>query len=204
MVSKCRSPIPWISVWPSSELYSKWKVGSSSCSLWRPAASLSSSPRCFTSTAEVATASGRGRGGRRTGSVALAEGVPGVGVAQLGHRADVAGIQPLDLDPLLALLDREVVQLLGRLVLRVPDLLAVPELAAVEPEQGDVADVRLGEGLEHPAHQRRLDRRLHFRGRGKQLDHLLEQRPEPVGERRAAAEERHDLAGEHRPLHARR
>ena len=125
MVSKCRSPIPWISVWPSSELYSKWKVGSSSCSLCSPAASLSSSPRCFTTTADVATESGSGIGGSRTGCVAPAEGVAGVGVPELGHRADVAGVQPLDLDPLLALLDREVVQLLGHLVLGVPDLVAV-------------------------------------------------------------------------------
>ena len=88
--------------------------------------------------------------------IALAEGVAGVGIAELGHRADVAGAQPLDLDPLLALLDREVVQLLGHLVLGVPDLVAVRELAIVEAEQGHVAHVGLGDGLEDAAQERRV------------------------------------------------
>ena len=123
-----------------------------------------------------------------------------MGVLELGHRADVARGQPLDLDPLLALLDREVVQLLRHLVLGVPHLVAVPELAGVEAEQRHVAHVRLGHGLEDPADERRVGRRRALGGRREELHHLPEQRPEAVGQRGAAAEQRHDLAGQHRLL----
>ncbi len=138
--------------------------------------------------------------------VALAEGVAGVGVAQLGDRSDIAGVQPLHLDPLLTLLDGEMVQLLRRLVLGVPDLGAVGELTVVEAEQGHVAHVGLGDGLEDPSQERRVAvgggvGRHHLGRRREELDHLLEQSPEAVGQGRAAAEERHDLARQHRLLH---
>ncbi len=149
----------------------------------------------------MASESGSGIGRQPGRGVAAAEGVAGVRVLELGHRADVARGQPLDLDPLLALLDRQVVELLRRLVLRVPDLLAVPDVAGVQAEQGHVAHVRLGHGLEHPAHQGRLGRRRALGRRGQQLDHLPEQGPETIGLGGAAAEQRHDLAGQHRLLH---
>ena len=119
---------------------------------------------------------GRGEGNRRQPDrrLAPAEGVTGMGILELGHGADVARAEPLDLDPLLSLLDREVVQLLGRLVLGVPDLIPVPELAVVEAEQGHVAHVRLGHRLEDPSHERRVGRRRALGGRGEQLHHLPE------------------------------
>ena len=184
MVSKWRSPMPWISVWPSSELYSKWKVGSSSWSLCSPAASLSSSPRCFTTTADVASDSGSGMGGSRTGASRRQNVSPVCVSLSLATEPMSPALSALDLDPLLALLDRQVVELLGHLVLGVPDLVAVAELAGVEAEQGHVAHVRLGHGLEHPPHQRRLDRRRALGRRGEQLHHLPEQRR---GARRSAS-----------------
>ena len=133
--------------------------------------------------------------------IPAAEGVVGVGIAELGHRADVPRGELGDFLALLALLHRQVVQLFRHAVLGVPDLLPGPKRAAVQPENRDVAHVGLGHRLEHPAHHRRLDRRGDFRGRGKQLDHFGEQRPDPVLQLAAAAEQGHDLAGHHGLLH---
>jgi hypothetical protein len=55
-------------------------------------------------------------------------------------------------------LHREVIELLGDAVLRVPDFLAVLDRAGVDPEQGDIANVRLGNDLEDVSDQRALGR----------------------------------------------
>jgi hypothetical protein len=91
-----------------------------------------------------------------------AEGVAGMRVLELRHRADVSRAEPLDFHPLLPLLDRQVVELLRRLVLRIPDFVPVLELAPVQAEERHVAHVRLGDRLEHPADERRVHRRRHF------------------------------------------
>ena len=70
------------------------------------------------------------------------------------------------------------------------------ELAGVEPEEGDVAHVRLGHGLEDPADQRRAPpAAVHLGRRREQLDHLLEQR----AERRRSARRCRRRAGRSRP-----
>ena len=92
------------------------------------------------------------------------------------------------------------VELLRHLVLGVPQLIPVPQLAGVQAEQRHVAHVRLGHRLEDPADERRLDRRRPLGGRREELHHLPEQRPEAIGQRGASAEQRHDLAGKHRVL----
>src|SRR5678809_536647 len=69
-------------------------------------------------------------------------------VAQLGDAADVAGVELGNLDALLTLRDREVVQLLGATARDVVQLVAVGDRAGEEPEEGDVTDVWLGHRLE--------------------------------------------------------
>src|SRR5678810_58069 len=64
-------------------------------------------------------------------------------VAQLGDAADVAGVELGNLDALLTLRDREVVQLLGATARDVVQLVAVGDRAGEEPEEGDVTDVWL-------------------------------------------------------------
>ncbi len=141
---------------------------------------------------------GERRGRQPHRLVPAAEGVVGVGVAQLGHRADVAGVEPLDLDSVPPLLHRQVVQLLHRLVLGVPHLVAILDGPAVEPEQRHVAHVGLAHGLEYVTQEGRTlvafqPRHRALERRREQLHHFGEQRPHPVGELPAAAEERDHL-----------
>src|SRR3954470_11433686 len=132
-----------------------------------------------------------------------------MGVLELRHGSDVARAQSLHFHPLLALLHREMVEFLYRLVLRVVDLASVPNLAGVQAEQSDIADVRLRDRLEHPAQERRSgistettgERRL--QGRGEQLDHLLQECSSAVRQLAAAAEERHHSACHDRLLYCR-
>src|SRR4030095_11638007 len=85
--------------------------------------------------------------------VPAAEGVVGMGIPELGHGADVSGRELYYRDALLALLHREMVQLLGHAMLGVPDFLAVLERAGIGPENRDVSHVRLRHRLEDPSHQ---------------------------------------------------
>ena len=78
---------------------------------------------------------GQRDGGEAHRLVPLAEGIAGVRVTKLGHGSDVARRQPFHLDPVLALLDREVVELLRYFVLRIPHLVPVSQLARYTGER---------------------------------------------------------------------
>ena len=142
-------------------------------------------------------------------SITPAEGVVGVRVPQLRHRGDVSRLDALDLDPVPPLLEREVVELLGDLMFRVPHFVAGADRTGVEPEEGHVAHVGLRDGLEHVADERRIVARPipgtlrleRLEGIREELHHLVEERPHAVGELPAPAEEGDDLSREHRPLH---
>src|SRR5262245_32266259 len=72
------------------------------------------------------------RNGRKTdGMVPLTEGVASVRIPELGYRADIAGSESFHFDPVSALLNREVIQLLRYLMLGVPHLGAVDQVAPV-------------------------------------------------------------------------
>ena len=135
--------------------------------------------------------------------LAFAEGVAGMGVAEFGHRADIPGAERGRLDPLFALDDGEVRQLLRRFVFRVPDLVAILDGAAIEPEEAHVPDVRLRDRLEHAAHQRCVGRRRDFGRAGEEGHHLGEEGADPVGELARAAEQGDHRPGNDRPLHRR-
>ena len=142
-----------------------------------------------------------------------------VRVAELRHAADVAGVQPVDLDALLAARDREVAELLDDVARRVEHLLPGRDAPRENAEVGHVADVRLGVRLEHERGERRavvgvdLDGLLAF-GTLERVDllHLERRRHElhDLGEERAHAdhalardaEQREQIRALHRLLHA--
>ena len=105
------------------------------------------------------------------------------------------GLELGHLEPLLALLHRQVVQLFRHLVFRVPDLRAVAQGTGIEPEEGDVADVGFRRRLEDPRDQPGVDRHGEFGRSGQQLDQAGEQGAYAVGELGAAYEERDDRPG---------
>ena len=96
----------------------KRSMASSSISLWMPLPSLSSSARVLGSMAKVMAGSGSLTVGYWMGAALSPRVSPVSGVLQLGHGADVAGVQLVDRDRCLALHDGKVGELLRR-VLRV-------------------------------------------------------------------------------------
>ena len=129
-----------------------------------------------------------------------------LGHAELGHGADLAGLQ---LAGRLLLLAVEQQQLADPLVLApvgIPGVALAVERARVHPQVGQPADVRVGRGLEHPDQERArrigLDRDLVARlglagdgrrlvgGRGQVADERIEQPAEPDVLGRAADEDR--------------
>src|SRR3954470_15122935 len=71
-----------------------------------------------------------------------------VRVTKLGDATDVAGVKSRYLDPLAALRDRQMVQLLRRVARRVHELFASRNRSGVEAEERHVAHVWLSGGLE--------------------------------------------------------
>ena len=92
----------------------------------------------------------------------------------------------------------------ARLVLGVPDLVAVPELAAVEPEEGDVADVGSERVLNTRPTSGASTGGLTSAGDGSSSTIFLSRVRSAVGQLAAAAEERDDLARRASPASPRR
>ena len=148
--------------------------------------------------------------GSPTGLRLVAEGVAGEGVLELGHHPDLAG--PERVDRLLGLAGEpaQVPHPLAAVAARVVDLAVGPQRARVDPEDGELAHVRVGDGLEYDRAEGRLRvggaldeglgprvRALHLtlvRGRRELLHDEVEQRPYADAARGGGAEHRHHPA----------
>ncbi len=75
-------------------------------------------------------------------------------VLQLGNNSYVAGVQPRNLIPVLALCHREVVQLLGCFTRCVPHFSTACHRARPHAEKSHIANVRFGNRLEHLTYER--------------------------------------------------
>ncbi len=95
-----------------------------------------------------------------------AQRIAGVGIPQLGHDADVAGMQLRDLGPLSALRDAGVSELFRRGSTRVVDRIAGVDNAREDPEVAELANVRFRGGFEDEGSQRPVIGR-------RQLDRLV-------------------------------
>ena len=82
---------------------------------------------------------------------------------ELHRGADIAGLDRVGIDPVPALDEEELPHALGRVEVRIVEILADGDLAAENPEVGEIADVLLGHELEHERRRRRVGARLHLR-----------------------------------------
>ena len=100
--------------------------------------------------------SGKAMPGRTSGIRLVAEGVAGQRVLELGHDADLAGPERLDLLLRLALQPADMPDALPGAPRRVEDLAVGLEGAGVDAEERELAHVRIGDGLEDHGGERRL------------------------------------------------
>ena len=143
--------------------------------------------------------------------------VVGSGLLELCHHPDVPRMQPGHLQALPSQGYGNVVQLLVGAATRVVRFHPVDRDAAEHAEVREFAHMRLGRGLEDQCRERPVVGRLEFRflvesrtgggvaarlgGVREELDHLAQQRPDPVDARRGSAENRDHLIPLHRDGH---
>ncbi len=139
----------------------------------------------------------------------VAQRVAGAGGAQLGHRADVAGMQRLDGDLLLAAHDVQRAEPFLVALALVPDAAVGAQGPGVHTQVGLLADERIGGRLPDVGRQRALvgcgERFLtglalcrssrHLGGGGHQAQHGIQQRERPDPGRPGDGEHRHELPG---------
>ena len=208
MISRCSSPIPEMSVCPVSSSVRTRKVGSSSASRWRPMPSLSWSDFVFGSIATEITGSGNVIDSRRIGAVSTASVSPVV----VFLKPTIAAISPATISvPLLAVVRvhlQDATDALGLAGRRVQHAIARLDLAGVDADVGELADVRVGHDLEGERGERLLGRGAarelvlgarvdpvhgrHVERARQVVDDRVEQRLDALVLERGAAEHRHD------------
>ena len=147
-------------VWPVSSSEWTWKEGSSSASRWMATPSFSWSPLDLGSMATWMTGAGKSMDSRITGLLVVAQRLTGGGLLQTHDGDDVAGAHRLDL---LTLVRVHPVDLADALLLaldRVQHRGAGLQAARVDPDEGELAQVRVAHDLERERGQRLVVGRL--------------------------------------------
>ena len=146
--------MPEISVWPVSSLVRTWKVGSSSAR--RPSATdiFSWSTFVLGSTATLMTGSGKTMFSRWIGCVGGGERVAGDDLLDAHRGGDVAGVDLLDLLALVGVHHQDAPDALGAPAADVEHARARLEMAGVDAEVGELADVGVGGDLEGERRER--------------------------------------------------
>ena len=159
MISRCSSPMPEMSVCPVSSSAATRKVGSSSARRARPAESLSWSPFVFGSIATEITGSGKVIDSSTIGALLGGERVAGRRRLEADAGGDLARADLLALLAVVRVHLEDAADALGLAGGRVEDAVAGLELAGVDAEVGQLADVRVGHDLEGERRERLLERR---------------------------------------------
>ena len=158
MISRCSSPMPEMSVCPVSSSVLTRNVGSSSDRRWSPAPSLSWSPFVLGSMATAMTGSGNVIGSSTIGAVSIGERVAGRRLLEADGGGDLARADLLALLAVVRVHLQEAADALGLAVRRVDDAVAGLDLAGVDAEVGQLADVRVGHDLERERRERLVER----------------------------------------------
>ena len=202
--------MPEISVWPVSSLVRTWKVGSSSARRPRATPIFSWSTFVFGSIATLMTGSGKSIISSLIGLSRRAQRVAGGDLLDADGGGDVAGRDVLEVDAFVGVHLEDAADALVRPVETLRTLRAGLELARVDAEVGELADVGVGGDLEGERRERRvvgglarggaalvlaadrldaLDRR-HVERRRQVVDDRVEQRLHALVLERRAAEDR--------------
>ena len=121
---------------------------------WRASASLSWSAFVFGSILTSMTGSGKVIDSRITGWLRIGQGVTGEGVLEPDGRGDVAGVDGVDLFAVVGVHLEDAADPLLLALGRVEDVRAGLERARVDPEEGELADERVGGDLEREGAER--------------------------------------------------
>ena len=160
MISRCSSPIPEMSVCPVSSSVSTRKVGSSSASRARPLPSLSWSAFDFGSTATEMTGLGERHRLEHDRRRLDRERVAGRRRLEADAGGDLARADLLALLAVVRVHLEDAADALGLAGRRVQDAVAGLQLAGVDAEVRELADVRVGHHLEGERRERLVERRL--------------------------------------------
>ena len=148
MISRCSSPMPAMMSWPVSSLVKQRKVGSSSARRCRPSPIFSRSALVLGSTAIEMTGSGKVGGSSRTSKSSSQSVSPVVMFLKPDQRGDVAGESGLHVDALVGLDHHDAADALALARARIVDHVALAQLAAIDAEEHQLADVGVGPELE--------------------------------------------------------
>ena len=140
--------MPEITVWPVSSSERTWKVGSSSPSRWSATDSFSWSTLVFGSIERCTTGSSKVIASSTTGASGRGQRVAGGGLLDADAGGDVARVDLLDLLAAVRVHHQDAPDALGAAGDGVEHAPAGLELAGVDAEVGELADVGVGHDLE--------------------------------------------------------